>query len=84
MRTFSVPPFVNANVSAAGLLIKVFVSLAKPNTLSSGILMCSDDVQESVASIHCQVLSPSPDLTVIPPPSAAASFAAPMASSITK
>ena len=38
----------------------------------------SDEVQESVASTHLNVLSPSPESRVIPPPSAAASFKAPL------
>ena len=74
MRTVSLLLFVNAIVSARGLSIKVFGSLAKPNTLSAATRICSDDVQESVASTQFQVLFPCVLSTVIPAPSTAASF----------
>ena len=76
------PFVVKLIVLALFLSINVSVSVAKPKTLSSGILICSDDVHESVESTQFHVLSPSPLLTVIPAPSAAASFAAPLAISM--
>ena len=44
--------------------------------------ICSEDVHASVAFFHCQVLSPCVLSTVIPAPSTAASFPAPLAISM--
>ena len=57
----------------------MFVSSAQPYNLSSATRIVSEDDHESFPLIYCQVLSPCPLATEIPPVFAAASFAEPLA-----
>ena len=57
----------------------MFVSSTQPYNLSSATRIVSEDDHESFPLIYCQVLSPCPLATEIPPVFAAASFAEPLA-----
>ena len=63
-------------LSAVALRISVFATL---RTLPDARLMFSEEPKLSPVASNWKVLLPSPELTVIPPPSAAASLAAPSA-----
>ena len=66
------------SIAAAKAVPERISVLATLSTLPEARLMFSDEPQLSPVASNWKVLSPSPESAVIPAPSAAASFAAPV------